>query len=147
MVTAKQFQGHPVLHREGPSSDKDHRARKDVEMVAHDHLHAFIITHGSIDLFEEWNWALIACDARAGLQIHVVHFLTWKTETRRNLIGFLTLFFFFSSLFFFSRRCKKRVESLLLFSPLMTWAMWWSSQTNAASMGPWIPSSSSTGLG
>lgn len=53
MVTAKQFQGHPVLHRQGPSSDKDHRARKDVEMVAHDHLHAFIITHGGIDLFEE----------------------------------------------------------------------------------------------
>lgn len=76
MVTAEQFQGHPVLLREGPSSDKDHRARKDVEMVAHDHLHTFTITHGGINLVEERNRALIACDARAGLQFHVIHFLT-----------------------------------------------------------------------
>lgn len=55
MVTAEQFQGHPALLREGPSSDKEHRAWKDVEMVAHDHLHAFNITHCGIDLFEERN--------------------------------------------------------------------------------------------
>lgn len=76
MVTAEQFQGHPALLREGPSSDKEHRAWKDVEMVAHNHLHAFNITHGGIDLVEERNRALISCDARAGLQIHIVHFLT-----------------------------------------------------------------------
>lgn len=67
MVTAEQFQGHPALLGEGPSSNKDHGASKHVEMVAHDHLHAFTITHGGIDLGEERNRALIDCDARAGL--------------------------------------------------------------------------------
>lgn len=76
MVTTEQFQGHPALLREGPSSRKEHGAPKDVEMVAHDHLHTFTITHGGIDLVEERNWALIACDSRAGPQIHIEHFLT-----------------------------------------------------------------------
>lgn len=52
MVTAKQFQGHTLLLHVDLSSDKDHRARIDVEMVAHDHLHAFTITHGGINLAE-----------------------------------------------------------------------------------------------
>lgn len=76
MVTTEQFQGHPALVREGHSRGKEHGAPKDVEMVAHDHLHAFIITHGGIDVVEERNWALIACDSRAGLQFHIEHFLT-----------------------------------------------------------------------
>lgn len=76
MVTAKQFQGRHALLREGPSSDEDLRARKDVEMVAHDHLHTFAITHCGINLLELRNRALVACDVRGGLQLHIVHFLT-----------------------------------------------------------------------
>lgn len=76
MVTTEQFQGHPALLREDPTSNKEHGAPKDVEMVAHDHLHTFAITHGGIDLVEERNWALIAFNSRAGLQFHIEHFLT-----------------------------------------------------------------------
>lgn len=77
MITAEQLQGYLLLFRQGPASNEHLWAGKVVEVVAYDHLNSFRIAHGCIDLLEEGNLFLTAWNARAGLQVHTMHALTF----------------------------------------------------------------------
>lgn len=84
VIAAEQLLGHLVLLRHHPAGNKQHWAGKSVEVVAHDHRNSFGIAHGGIDLLEERNWTRVACDTRAGIQLHIIHRLTWRTADRKR---------------------------------------------------------------
>lgn len=84
MITAEKSQRHLALLRQDLVSNHHHDASKVVEVVAYDHLHHFTAAHGSIDLLEEGNWTLIACNTRAGLQFHIIDVPTWRTAGRKK---------------------------------------------------------------
>lgn len=76
VITAKQLQRHFVLLRQGPTSNKQHGAVKVVVVISYKHFNASRSTHGSINLLEECDWTLVACNARGDFQLHVINVIT-----------------------------------------------------------------------
>lgn len=85
VIAAEQLQRNPVLLGQSPGSYHCHGAFEVVKVVADEHFDSQIVTHGSVDMLEEGEWALIACSAGGGVQVHIKHLIVWRTEGGENM--------------------------------------------------------------